>query len=230
MKSSNEKHEPTSSESVDFIDQNDEQVYKLIISEWARCTDLDNWAEWSSSILTYRPTLSTERDDELIWLASWLFQRIWPKRYPVLNEAFINFRLILLDFYHTFHKYSERSEETVYIVQFYKKQMNSPTYDEDLKLWGYHVGLVQDLMLELTRAANYICDAVRQFIDPTFRMVAGKVLVRRDFVMYENLEWYDYVLYSTEYQAQERVLHPYPGLEQFKIDRENRDVYFGDII
>jgi TIR domain len=230
INSSNEKHEPTFPESVDFIDQNDDQVYKLIIREWVRCTDLDNWAGWSSFILTNRPTLSTERDDELIWLAGWLFERIWPKRYPVLNEAFINFRLVLLDFYHTFHKYSEAREGIVYVDLFYKKQMNSPTYHEDLKLYQYHVGLIHDLMLELTRAANYICDAVRQFIDPTFRLVAGKVLVRRDFVFYENGEIYDYELFLPEYQTQGHILHPYPGLEQFKIDRENRDIYFGDII
>ncbi len=85
-------------------------------------------------------------------------------------------------------------------------------------------------MLELTRAANYICDAFRQFIDPGFRLLEGKVLVERDFVFYENFDFFDYELFLTEYRGQERILQPYPGLEQFKIDRENRDVYFGDII
>ena len=32
---------------------------------------------------------------------------------------------------------------------FYKLQSKSPTYDEDFKLYKYHVGLVQDLMLKL---------------------------------------------------------------------------------
>ncbi len=230
VNSSNEKREPQPPESFDFTQQNNDQVYQIIIKEWVRRTELDNWAEWSSRILTNRPALSTERDDNLILLSGWLFGRIWPKRYPVLDEAFINFRRILQDFYQTFHKYAETREGEVFVFQFYKKQWNSPTYTKDLILYKYHVVLIHDLMLELTRAANYICDAFRQFIDPGFRLLEGKVLVERDFVFYENFDFFDYELFLTEYRGQERILQPYPGLEQFKIDRENRDVYFGDII
>lgn len=225
MNSSNEGHEYLPPESANFTPQNDDQVYKLIVREWVRCTDLHNWEDWSSGILSHQPTLSTERDDELIWLSGWLFGRIWPKRYPVLNEAFINFSRVLQDFYHTFHEYTETRGGIVRTTQFYKLEWNSPTYQEDLKRYQSHVELVHDLMLELTRAANYICDAVRRFIDPSFRLIEGKVLVRREFVFYETGEYFDYELILAEYKAEEHIAHLYPGLEQFKNDREERDRY-----
>jgi TIR domain len=228
--SSKEKPETKPHGSVEITDQNNAQVYQFIISEWEKYTDLDNWEEWSIGILTHRPVLEIKRDEELICLSGWLFGRIWPKQYPELDEAFKNFNHVLQDFYHTFHEHTEIKYEEVRTIMFYKLQWNNPTYDEDHKLYEYHVGLVQDLMLELTRAANYICDAIRQFIDPTYRMLKGKVVVRQVFVAYENdgkFELFDYIISSPEYQDQERTLHPYPGLEQFKIDRESRDICLG---
>jgi TIR domain len=225
--SSNEKPETKPQGRVEITHQNNAQVYKFIISEWERYTDLDNWEEWSIGIFSHPPVLEIKRDDELIWLSGWLFGRIWPKQYPELDEAFKNFNEVLQDFYHTFHKHTEIKYEEVRTIMFYKLQWNSPTYDEDFKLYKYHVGLVQDLMLELTRAANYICDAIRHFIDPTYRTLKGKVVVRQEWVMDENNNLLDYVIFFPEYKDQERTLHPYPGLEQFKVDRESRDICFG---
>ena len=221
--SSNEKPH----RNVEITQQNNAKVYQFIISEWEKYTDLDNWEEWSSGIFSHPPVLEIKRDDELIWLAGWLFGRIWPDQYSELNEAFKNFNAVLLNFYHTFHKHTEIKYEEVRTIMFYKLQWNSPTYDEDFKLYKYHVGLVQDLMLELTRAANYICDAVRYFIDPTYRTLKGKIVVRQEWVMDENNNLFDYMSYLPEYKDQERTLHPYPGLEQFKVDSESRDICLG---
>ncbi len=38
---------------------------------------------------------------------------------------------------------------------------------------------VSDLMLELTRAANLVCDEVRRHIAHNFRLVEGNVIVQR---------------------------------------------------
>jgi hypothetical protein len=59
-----------------------------------------------------------------------------------------------------------------------------------------------DLGLELTRAANYICDKVRQYIDPVFRLHEGVALLG---------SWNDPL--RTEYQGDERISYPYTGLK-----------------
>ena len=101
--SSNEKPH----RNVEITQQNNAKVYQFIISEWEKYTDLDNWEEWSSGIFSHPPVLEIKRDDEFIWLAGWLFGRIWPDQYSELNEAFKNFNAVLLNFYHTFHKHTE---------------------------------------------------------------------------------------------------------------------------
>ena len=88
---------------------------------------------------------------------------------------------------------------------------------------------IATLMLELTRAANYICDRVRQFIDPTFRLHEGRILVETGPTMdiTSPLSGITIQVLGPEYQGEERVLYPYPGLHQFKEDREKRDLHSG---
>ena len=53
--------------------------------------------------------------------------------------------------------------------------------------------------------------------------------VRRD-VSAESGPYMDltFRMHGLEYRGNERILHPYPGLEQFKKDRKNRDFHFGE--
>ncbi len=62
--------------------------------------------------------------------------------------------------------------------QFYRSENYNPDYRQQVDAYESHVYLLQDLILELTRAANYICDRVRQFIDPTYRLREGVLIVQ----------------------------------------------------
>ena len=62
----------------------------------------------------------------------------------------------------------------------------------------------------------------RQFIDPTFRLKEGVILVESGPTSSLSFE-----LLRTRYHGNERTLRPYPGLERFKIIRKVRDVHFG---
>jgi len=75
--------------------------------------------------------------------------------------------------------------------------------------------------LELTRAANYICDFVREFVFEGFRLEEGILLVTiGDFLGYKT--------YRVEYRGTERSESPYRGLRDFMSERENRDLNFGE--
>lgn len=161
-------------------------------------------------------------DEKLKQVGNWTVSRLWPKRYPELEAAFENFLLVLQDFRYVFHQHTGERNDTYYTIRFYKSRDWIDDYHLRYEEYVFHVDLVQDLMLELTRAANYICDQIRKFIDPTFQLYEGAVLVEsgpNDSMTFE--------LIRVEYREEERVLHPYPGLEQFKIDRTKRDGHFG---
>lgn len=76
-------------------------------------------------------------------------------------------------------------------------------------------------MLELTRAANYVCDRFRQFINPKYRLKEGNLLIEWGPDM--SLTWRSRVV---QYVGRERVLMPYQDLESFKKVRRTRDLAF----
>jgi hypothetical protein len=201
-------------------------LYKETISEWARRANLDNWAGWSDDILasdTPRITLTKYRS--LQDLQDWLFSRIWPDKHRSIENSFENFRLVLQDFLETLNIHATEQGDLVFVEKFYKTQAWLPEeeYQRLLDKYREHVGLIEDLFLELTRAANHVCAAVRDELDASFRTKEGLLIVTSG--PYKDLSFLRHrVQYTPAEKAQPT---PYPGLEQFKITRFSRDASFG---
>src|ERR1700730_178747 len=100
--------------------------------------------------------MTVARDQELEELRRWLLSRIWPGRYPTLERAFANFRLVLQDFQNTVRRDAERptpDNNWWLTVKFYQsREWDEERYERLGKNYDFHVALVDDLMLELTRA------------------------------------------------------------------------------
>ena len=205
--------------------QSDDEIYAEYIEEWERRAGLEHWKAWTSWILSAgQPRLYLERDTEIRNLRTWLLSRVWPKRYKELEASLENFRHVLHDFHERFHKHAQSwGEDALITRKFYQiQEWNPERYNQLAREYNFHVDLVQDLILELTRAGNYVCDMVRRFIFPSYRLHKGVLLVESGMRMDMS-----YVTYRLEYSAEERVLYPYPGLKEFLVDRKTRDYYFG---
>ena len=146
----------------DVAAQRDDEVYAGYVDEWASRCDLAAWKAWTSCLLGGdHPQLNVQHEAALRELGYWLLGRIWPGRHPELERAFTNFRLVLQDLLSTFHEHSElvRSNSNSYTtIRFYKLTWHTEErYRELLKAYRTHIALVQDLVVELTRAANLLC-------------------------------------------------------------------------
>ena len=206
-------------------DGRNSEEWMLIIQKWCEYIDIDNWEVWTSYLLgSGLPRLRVDRADKLDELRQWILRRVWPKGCDEVRESLLNFYAVLNDFINLFHEHSE-NKGTVYLTdKFYHiNQWDTELYDKLLLEFRNHVNLVNDMVLEMTRAANYVCDMVRQYIAPEFRIKEGMLVV----VTGPNME----LAYDTlrpEYRGEDRKTHaPYKGLEQFKKDRYNRDFYWG---
>lgn len=211
----------------DAAKEQDDLHFAQIVDEWCRLSDLERWENWGSYVLgSGQPKMSVEHHTALLELKKWLLGRVWPHRYPPLRAAFENYRRVLQDFLNKFDEHATPIGPGGGLLEtekFYKgggftrdsKYVLGPVFD-------YHVDLVQDLMVELTRAANYVCDRVRESVSPTFRLKDGLVLLSYspDFMSVKTLR--------LEYRGGERVDQPYPGLEQFLTTRSGRDFRFGE--
>jgi hypothetical protein len=167
-------HEKWVSDSVSFdaAKQKDDETYAGYVDAWSEGCELKTWTAWSSWVFSAgQPKFSVELDRKLESLRTYLLRRVWPERYPGLESAFHNFRLVLQDFQNVFRQQADLphpSSDMLFTTKFYKERWDEVRYEKELSRYEEHVDLVQDLMLDLTRAANLLCDRVREAILPSF--------------------------------------------------------------
>lgn len=210
---------------VDEVRQRDDESYAAIIDDWVERVGLDNWdAELSGMMMAGQPRISKELLARLEAVPPWLLARIWPGRYPELEAAMVNFRVVCRDLITVFQKHMEDfGREEVQTAKFYQiDEWNPERYRQLAGEFDWHVDLLFDLTAELTRAANYVSDMVRRSVLPSFRQQQGFTLITtgpNSQMQYEKMR--------LEYRGAERTLHPYPGLQAFLEARANRDYVAG---
>lgn len=201
-----------------------EEIYMGYIGKWCDFVDINNWNVWTSWMLANgQPKITVEMLKKLEELREWLFSRVWLNKFVELENSFENFRLVLNDLYDIFSEHCIVRGGMYSIEKFYKiDRWDEDLYSKLLNEYNFHVDLVQDLTLELTRAANYICDNVRKSIKPDFRLEEGKLLAT-----YGPCRDFSFKTICPEYKGEQRILQPYPGIEKFKLIRTDRDYGFG---
>lgn len=227
MKENHEAWVQNSLPGYDRDRQRDDEVYAGYVDEWVTRANLDNWEAWSSHLLGFdQPCMATTTARQLFELRKWLLSRIWPGRYPELERAFGNFGHVLNDLQETFRLHAEPRKSDISVVatcRFYKiDRWDEKLYHRLLGEYEEHVDLVKDFTLELTRAANLVCDEVRRALQPSFRMSEGRLLIQ--YGPNENL---GFVTLAVAYSDAEAASGLYPGLEDFKAQRGRRDAAFG---
>jgi len=203
----------------------DGEIYASIIEEFMNLVYTENWEGWTSFLLATPPSFSIDVFKSLENVPKYVISRLWPKRFPELENAFYNFKNILGDLIHVFNCHIEdrsRGGNFYWVEKFYKGHYHDKELEKKLvEEYHYHNDLLGDLTLELTRALNYICDKIREFIYPGFRMKEGVYLVSisNGLLCFTK---------RVEYRGGERIDFPYLGLREFMTERASRDYCFGE--
>lgn len=205
--------------------QKDDEIYTRYIEVWEKKADIQNWLGWSSNVMSPEHYMDINLYRNLEDLRLWILSRVWPKRYESLEASFENFRRVLEDFQKVFRMHSVKwGDDSIKVNKFYQiEDWNPEKYNRLLNEYEFHVALIQDLMLELTRAANYTCDQVRKFIFSSYRLEEGAILV--EIGPYKFLE---FEILRVKYKSDEMEHIPYPGLQNFLVVRRRRDIHFGE--
>ena len=208
----------------DAGEQRDKELYASYVDEFVARSDLNGWRGWISGLFSAgHQHIEKQRFEALTDLRNWIFTRVWPHRMTELEDAFANFRLVLQDLQLVFGKHSEDFGGNLGTKKFYQiERWDPPRYERLSSEYDFHTELVEDLALELTRAANYVCDLVRRRLDWNFRLAEGVLTVESG--MYMD---FTYHYFRPEYRSGERTSAPYPGLSKFKKVRSTRDLHMG---
>ncbi|MDD5260065.1 MAG: HNH endonuclease signature motif containing protein [bacterium] len=216
IKNTHEKEVKANRTETDKKRQRDDIIYSGYIDEWQRRAGLDNWRSTSSWLSADTPTLPKAWYNNQKEFLIWIIGRIWPGRYTSIEKALLNYKKVLQDFLNVFDRhidYDQKETEFLRTKKFYKiNEYDAERYDRLLKQYEAHVCLVNDLFFELTRAANYICDKVRDMLFGGYRIQEGALLIERHNVGLEM----NNVHVRVEYRGDECTEMPYPGLKKFK--------------
>jgi len=221
------EHEKWVRDSLVFDDkkQDEDEIYAGYIEYWERKMKLEQWQAWTSYLASSgQPSLWTEMKVAIEEVGPWLLSRVWPGRYSQVESALSNFRHVAQDLLNVFLEHAEDRGEEWKTEKFYRiDEWNKERYNQLSRSFDAHVNLVVDLALELTRAANFVCDAVRSELMRSYRLKEGVLMIQSGPDASFNFH-----TYRVEYSGRERTQSPYPGLDEFKKVRFTRDVHFGE--
>ncbi len=225
------KHEDSVRESLsgdDIAKSRDDVTYAEYIERWESDCQLDYWPAWTSYLLSAdAPRTDTAHRDRLAHFNMYLLNRVWPHRYTDLEQAFKMFGCVLNDLLREFGRHSicqGENDEMVITEKFYKTSgwLEQEEFRRSVDAYEFHTDVIRDLTLELTRAANYVCDLVRQHLSPAYRLQEGRLTV--SLGPFSDLSILTFV---PEYSPQERDGIPYDSLQHFLENRMNRDYAAG---
>lgn len=199
--------------------------YAADLEIWAEGADLENWESWTSHMLgSGQPKMSKERSARLQSLREWLFGRVWPEHFPEVRDALETFRRVLADLLSVFGEHVKEAGDWLDTDKFYRNtEPGTKEEQRATRQFEFHVDLVFDLTLKLTRAAEYVCDAVRQSLDPAFRLKEGLLIAQSGPNMHIQ-----FTRHRVQYSVGERSSAPYPGLDGFTSSRKDRDYHWGE--
>ena len=210
---------------LDSAKQHDSEVMAGYVEEWAKRIELDDWMYWTSGTMCHGiPVIGSSQFKALKDVRQWILSRVWPSGYTPLVAALLNFRLVAQDFCLVFVRHSIENAGEYWTEKFYRQDCDWTQERENtlLALFDAHVGLVQHLMVELTRAANLISQTVRETLLPSYRISEGVALLEAG--PYSDMT---FTKHRPEYTMEERRVRPYPGLAAFRTSRFKRALHFG---
>lgn len=214
--------------SIDKSKEKDDLLYATYVDKFIELAEVNNWKGWTSFVFGGgQPSIYHSNLRKLRELIEYIISRVWPGRYAGLEGAFHNFKNVSNDFLSVFEKYSERPENSerensedfiIWTRKFYHiSEWNPEKYEALFKKFEYQCLLVEDLALEMTRAANYLFEQVREHVFSGFRLEEGVLLIEMGPFMDMS-----YKTLRVEYKPEEKETL-YPRLKDFMSQRETRD-------
>ena len=163
-----------------------DQIYASLLDSFVENCLPSRWSEWASRAIELQPIWSVELVDGTTAFDVAVRAAIWPHKHAELERSFQTLASVLREARETFLRHAIYEEKAATLdrpmlmqyrgVKFYKelREWNPERYQRLLADWRAWQNKAQALVFEATRAANWLADCARRFINPTFFAVEGK--------------------------------------------------------
>jgi len=215
------EHELWVSASLKTSKNQNEILMASTIDKWSDLAGIDRWRDQFYGLVADSiPRMSKTLYQRLFDLRDFLHSRFRIAGFEPIEDALDIFKSILNDLLRVFRCYFVPSGNMLWTERFYKiTEWDPDRYHYLLDKYNFHVGLVEDLLFELTRAGNLVITRVRDLLQWNFRQDRGALFIERGAD--ENL---NVIMYRLEYRENDKT---YTSLKDFFKLRSERDVSFG---
>jgi hypothetical protein len=155
----------------------EERMFASVIV-WEQKANLENWGRLTCRLTTAVPSLSITQYSSLIELGRWLLGRNWPQhRFPRISRAFDNMHTVLHDLIDHLNECGDVEEDYWQIRRDYKSIAWNPERSQELLVeFNEARWVLYSLIIELTKAVNWVIRMVTIELEPLYRFDEGMIL------------------------------------------------------
>lgn len=160
----------------------DDVLYLQTISDIFEIMKVSEWHNWTSFILGSEQGIEKSTFNNLNKVYRLLAPRISSNRYKSLDKAISNFCKVLNVFVKVYELHMCERGDSYFTQRFYKvyHRYDENVYNVELMNYDFHTRLVIDLIIECTKALNYIIDQVRENISDNYRSESGYIYMYKE--------------------------------------------------
>jgi hypothetical protein len=170
--------ESTLSESHDTKAKASDIIYAHLIDFTVEGCSFSVWEKWISALYSTSHTITEDTYDKALNYTLKMYTAVWPGKLPELESSmkfFAETMNIMLNFYMKNSERSKTKEGRFVEDRSYKRQWHSEERFRELlnrhERWERYL---EDLIIEVLKAANWLAELVRRDLNPLFMATDGK--------------------------------------------------------
>lgn len=205
-------HELSINQRIGLVGERSRELEERMLASiivWEQKANLEGWSKLTYKLTTAVPSLAIRQYNGLVELGRWLLGRSWPRsRFPEISRSFDNMHTVLSDLINHLNECGDVTENHWQIRRDYKNVAWNPERSQELLVQFNEMRWVlYGLIIELTKAANWVVLMVATELDPLYRFDDGAIL----FFMADLLNGELFVRVEYGPSKAEDAL-PYPGV------------------
>lgn len=173
--------EETLSEREDLQKTAAEIIYTDLIDAAVENCYFNDWDKWAGRLMSLYRACNTELEFKTREFARKIFRTIWPGTLPELERALQTLSCTMTDLMDKFGedwgKHVELKDNMICEIKPNIGEWNPKLYEEVRREYEIWQDEVDALVVDATKAANWVADVVRRDINPMFFAVQGKFTI-----------------------------------------------------
>jgi len=169
-----------------------ELIYADLADAAAELCHFDDWDRWAGQLMSVERHCDVKFAEDIDEFNKKILRTIWPQTLPELERALKTLAWVMKDVNEKFGEHAEYKEGKLYedkSYKFYKvPQWVDPEQHKqrlnEYEAWGNEVDA---LVVEATKAANWVADVFRRDMNPLFYATKGKFTIT--YGPLEDLSW-----------------------------------------